>query len=340
MAHSSLSLKSTPQLSYCIFGLCVTSNEAIPGLEPSGLQSDVPDVEIHLRSLPQPHETLRDARETLVYQSRWQDEAGKPELQMWRLADSGLLRIDCSDGTQFWMDGDARHLWAVWRQGLTLEDAAAYLLGPILGILLRFRGVTCLHASAVAFGDFAAVFVGPPGSGKSTTAAAFAQRGHGVLSDDIVALVERGNFFCAVPSYPHISLWPESVGMLFGNSDALPHFTPDWEKRRLALRGNYRFETRELPLAAIYLLGPRTSISVPRIEPVDPRAALMALLPETYATNILDAQMRASEFEVLGRLLARVPARRLSASDDPSGLQRLCTQVALDLESAPATGSF
>ncbi|HTS13042.1 MAG TPA: hypothetical protein VMH00_13060 [Candidatus Limnocylindrales bacterium] len=330
MAHSSLLLKAASQLSYRIFGLCVSSNEAIPGLEPSAPIAEASDVEIHLGSLPHAHEALRDSREILIYRSRWHDEAGRPELQMWRLAESGLLRIDCVDGTQFWIDGDAQHLWATWPQTLTLEDAASYLLGPILGILLRFRGITCLHASAVAFGDLAAAFVGPPGSGKSTTAAAFVQRGHAVLSDDIVALVERRNLFCAVPSYPHISLWPESVGMLFGDSDALPHFTPDWEKRRLALRGNYRFETRELPLAAIYLLGPRTSISVPRIEPLDTRTALMALLPETYATNILDAQMRASEFEVLGRLVNGIPIRRLSARDESAGLQLLCDHVLAD----------
>jgi len=282
---------------------------------------------------PYRQEEMPESRQILAYQSSSKNEDGKPELEMWRISDTALLRIAYADGTQFWMDRDARELWAAWPENLTLEDAASYLLGPILGVLLRFRGATCLHASAVAFGDRAVAFVGPPGSGKSTTAAALAQRGHAVLSDDIVALVERDNAFFAVPAYPHLSLWPESVGMLYGDSNALPRFTPAWDKRRLALGGDCKFEERELPVAAIYLLGDRRPDSGPGIASVDLRAALLELLPNTYATNILDAQMRAREFEILGRLVARVPVRKLSPSDDSTHLESLCEQVLADFQS-------
>jgi len=48
-------------------------------------------------------------------------------------------------------------------------------------------------------------FVGAEGAGKSTTAAAFALEGHGVLSDDVVALAENASEFVVLPAY-HPSL--------------------------------------------------------------------------------------------------------------------------------------
>ena len=107
-------------------------------------------------------------------------------------------------------------------ENLTIEDMATYLLGPVLGLLLRLRGVTCLHASAVAFGETAVAFVGSEGAGKSTTAAALARRGHAILSDDIVALAEHNGSFFVHPAYPYLCLWPESVESLYGSAEALP----------------------------------------------------------------------------------------------------------------------
>ena len=75
------------------------------------------------------------------------------------------------------MDRHGTKLWASWPSHSSVEEAATYLLGPVLGLLLRFRGVTCLHASAVAIGDSVIAFVGAEGAGKSTTAAAFARPG-------------------------------------------------------------------------------------------------------------------------------------------------------------------
>jgi dephospho-CoA kinase len=60
---------------------------------------------------------------------------------------------------------------------------------------MLLRGVVCLHASAVAIGDEAIALLGPAGSGKSTTAAAFAERGYSVLAEDVVTLDDRGDHF-------------------------------------------------------------------------------------------------------------------------------------------------
>ncbi len=263
--------------------------------------------------------------------SSYSAETCEPGPRVWRVAKGAFLRIAYSDGMQFWLDRKRETLWAVWPGTLSLEDAASYLLGPILGLLLRLRGVTCLHASAVAFKDRSVAFVGAQGAGKSTTAAAFARHGYGVLSDDIVALVDREGVFHVMPAYPQLSLWPDSVKMLYGSSEALPRFIPDWEKRRLDL-GNQgtRFESRPLPLGAIYILGERRPDPAPYLESMRPQSALLSLVAHTYANKILDREMRASEFAVLGWLVTTIPIRQVHPHQDANRLEELCRVIRED----------
>ena len=237
--------------------------------------------------------------ETLTYVSPYTTDSGEPALRVWRIAED-FLRLDYFDGMQFWLDRNGSTIWADWPDTLFVEDAATYLLGPVLGIVLRMRGVTCLHASAVAFGNSVAAFVGSAGFGKSTTAAALARHGHSVVSDDIVALVERDGAFFVLPAYPYLCLWPDSVSILFGAEKRLPSFSPTWDKRQLTLSEHrLRFERQSLPLGAIFLLGERSADpAAPHLEPVLPRESLLSLVADSYATNLLDKKMRANEFEL------------------------------------------
>jgi hypothetical protein len=240
-----------------------------------------------------------------------------------------MLHLEYFDGMQFWLDREGKTVWALWPDSSSLEDAATYLLGPVLGLLLRLRGVTCLHASAVALGKFAVAFAGFEGAGKSTTAAALARRGHAVISDDIVALAERDGAFFVLPAYPYLCLWPESVEMLYGASKTLPAFSPNWDKRQLSLAHNrLRFAEQPLPLGAIYLLGERSAEeTAPFLETLTQIESLVSLVAESYATSLLDKHMRVREFELLGRLLAVVPVSKLHAHEDPTRVGSLCDLI-------------
>jgi hypothetical protein len=117
--------------------------------------------------------------------------------------------------------------------------------------VLRLRGIFVLHASAVAIGDRALALAGQPGAGKSTTAAAFALLGYPVLSEDVVPVFEQGDILVVHAGYPHIRLWPDSVKLLLGSSDALPRIIPSWDKCRLDLTQNgFRLQIEPLPLSA------------------------------------------------------------------------------------------
>jgi len=319
---------------HAAFGLNIRSNLAIPGLLPLTDSGKASDVKIQLGLSPYSKCHGPGGEEELTYESQYRDESGRPALRIWKSPDGLYFRLAYFDGTQFWLGQGGNEIWATWPEASTLEDACSYLLGPVFGILLRMRGITCLHASAIALSGQAVAFVGAEGAGKSTTAAAFAREGHSVLSDDVVALTETEAGFLVVPAYPHLCLWPESVAMLYGSADALPPFSKGWEKQRLSLADREeRFESQPLPLAAAYLLGERRSNEAPSVEEVRPQAALLSLVADSFASRTLDRQMRAREFEVLGRLVSRVPVRRVFAHSNGSRIHDLCTAIREDFAS-------
>jgi hypothetical protein len=313
----------TQAYNYVAYGLSLSSNLPIAALLPTASIA-LPEVQIKLGDLPLWH----SSESTLRYASSYVSETGEPDLRIWDVDNGEFFRVLYRDGVEFWLDRGFRTLWAYWPASSSLENALSYLVGPILGLLLRLRGIVCLHASAVSINNRAVVFVGSEGMGKSTTAAAFARRGYPVLSDDIVALVERGNEFQMLPGYPRVNLWPDSVELLYGSPDALPQISPNWEKRCLSLRedGETRFEEHAQPIGGIYVLGNSTGNSTKSVEVISRKTALMTLIGNTYATNFIDSKQRAEEFQVLSRLVANVPVRKINRGK-VIGVEEFCATI-------------
>lgn len=320
-----------------VYGLRLQANLRIPGLRISSAARRA-DVQVRLAMMPA---WLNDLLATakLWHCSPWQDVDGEAALKTWKLGAVDYFRLLYRDGTSFVVDAGGTEVWADWPDELTLEDTATYLLGPIFGFLLRLRGVTCLHASAIAVDGRAIALIGPPGAGKSTTAAAFTQQGYSVLSEDVVALCDQGGSFLVQPGYPLIRLWPESVRALFGSEDALPPLTPNWDKRYLDLtRNNFSFQRQPLPLAALYLLDERSDDpATPFVESVPLHRSLIELVTNTYTNYLLDQEMRAREFDLLGRLVNHLPLRKLTPHSDPARLPELCQFILDDFRSLGAS---
>jgi hypothetical protein len=238
------------------------------------------------------------------------------------------------DQTEFVIDPAGTEIYARWPNSCTFEDALIYLQGPVLGLALRLRGVTSLHASAVAVGDRAVAVVGSAGMGKSTTAAAFARQGRAVVTDDLLALADQGSSFHVQPGLPRVLLWPDSAEALWGDAEVLPRIVPTWSKRYLDLtQPDYNFCSEPLQLGAIYVLGERGAPnSKASIEPLEGTKALIHLVANTYANRLLDAQMRARELEVLGRLVTHVPIRLVHAPDDRKSVPDVCEAILEDFQ--------
>jgi hypothetical protein len=243
------------------------------------------------------------------------------------------FELTYADGTQFVIDQAAHRVWGTFSPPLTLEDFAVYLRGPIMGFVLRRRGVIALHGSALFLGN-AVVLCGPSESGKSTTAAAMGLRGTPVLSDDIAAIKSEDGRFQIEAGYPRVCMWPEAVRELLGAPNVLPHLTPNWDKCFLPLDGTKaKFEPQKCLLGAVYLLSPRTANAhAPRIEEISARQALLELVQNTYMNWLLDREQRAAEFQVLSNLVASVPVRRIVPHIDPAKIAALCDLIVADVQ--------
>jgi len=170
-------------------------------------------------------------------------------------ADRRFFQLTYGDGTRFLMDRGATRIWGEPGTGLCHDDLCVYLLGPVMGFVLRQRGNTTLHASALSFRGRAMALVGEAGAGKSTTAAALALRGWPVLCEDVCALELIFGKYQVLPAYPRVCLWPDSVDFLFSGRAALPLIVRGWEKRFLALDGTRaEFASTCSPLAASFFL--------------------------------------------------------------------------------------
>jgi len=321
-------------LHYSAFGLSVSANRPIPGLAPVAEQCPV-DTWIRLGALPAPF--LLAAPDEIKYVSPDAASGGPPALTAWTVAGGAFWRLRYADGTEFAVDRRGREVWATWPASLTVEDTATYLLGPILGLVLRLRGVTCLHASAVALGGRALVLVGPPGAGKSTVAAVLAHAGCPVVADDVVPLAERDGAFFAQPAYPHLRLWPDSAAAIYGPAAALPRLTPTWDKRYVDLTVGNRFEARALPIGGLYLLDERRAEPfVAPFERVTGHRALLALIANTYVNYLPGPDTTGAELGRLHRLLACVPLRRVHAPTDPARLPQLARALVGDFQAHAA----
>ncbi|MFQ5744410.1 MAG: hypothetical protein ACE5HV_12600 [Acidobacteriota bacterium] len=318
---------------YQAFGLTLHANQPIPGLVPVTPRTG-PGVHIDLVGCDRGK--APEAPAELWYESP--RDGGANLLRVWKDSRNSGFRFLYGDGAAFLVDAAGGSVRATWPDTLTLEDIATYLLGPILGFVLRRRGVVCLHASAIAIDDDCIAILAPPQRGKSTTAAAFARLGYRILTDDILALVDLGEEFRVQPGHPHLRLWPQSVEALFGSADLLPRITPEhpsWDKRYLDLTGGrFQFQSQPLPLAAIYIGERCEDSATPRLEVLSGREALLTLISNTYSCQLLDKQMRAQEFDLLGRLLTRVALKRFKIRKGIHYLPSLCDLILDDCQAS------
>ena len=311
---------------YRLFGLTAACNEPIPGL--SAVEGNGFDLRIEFGSRPSQSLHRYSSCESLFFTSSVKTESGVPAFQIFSNAEGSVIRLAYADGMEFWLDCEESIVWARWPDSFTLADAAVCLLGPVFGLLLRRNGVVCLHASAVVIGHRAVLFMGASGAGKSTMAGAMARRGHALLSDDIVPIVQRSGCCCVTSAYAYVSLWPESASVLAGDRK-LPVLSGNVDKHRFEPA---TFHELDAALGAIFVLAERSSDDdCPKIEELEYPRRLLSLVENSYATSILDRNERAAEFNLFGRIVQDVPIKNLKAHANPRFLDKLCDLVEASL---------
>lgn len=318
---------------YTIFGLLLHSSRPIPGIVEA---PDSSHADVFVEWFDGPSAPSDPSQIKHWFDSPVRTEEGVPALRAWKVR-AGGSRLVYWNGVEFLIDGRAERVRVFRSLDVPFEEALSLLFDDVLAHLLRWRGMTSLHASAVRIGGGAVAFMGAVGKGKSTTAAAFVQMGYPLITDDLLPLVRKEGRFFVLPAYPQLRLWPQSVKALGHDGRRLPQLVPGREKRRLDLRQNgYSFQQEPVPLAAVYLLGERIdNEAAPYVEAVSQQAGIVALLANKYTKHLLDKEMAASDFDLLTQLAAQIRPRRIVPHADVAYLPQMCEHVLAEVESLP-----
>jgi hypothetical protein len=328
---------------YRAYGLSLAANRQIPNLLAVS-SADAPreriDLQIWFNWLPPWLMEVLGSPRTIRYVSRYLNDAGQPVLTVWLVGGGAYYLFRYAEGIDYILSRDGARLWIRASDAVAESDILSYLLGPVMGLVLRVRGVVCLHASAVAVNRRAVVFVGDNGAGKSTTAIAMGRLGYAVLSDDIVPICYNAGVAFAQPGYPRVRLRQRSLPMLSDLNPDLPPLPKVKGEGRLHFpltTDGYQFQSDPLPIGAIYLLAARSvDAHAPRVESVSPQSGIMGLLANAYANRFLDKPMRAHEFRELGHLVNQIGVRKVYPHREPSRLAMLCKVILEDISSQAA----
>ena len=193
--------------SYKAFGLSINSEIELPELSVSEPFGDI-DLVIRIGQI-----ALPKLKKTSIYRRGIRANFGEDETGLYLNWD-GVANFSAIQGNQLLIkplteDGNLLSLF-------TVSEA--------LGLILFQRGYFLLHASSVQVGNEAWCFMGNPGAGKSTTAAAFVKAGCRLLSDDLTAIgFDKNGEAHIIPAYPQLKIWDNTVkGLNFNRSELQP----------------------------------------------------------------------------------------------------------------------
>lgn len=320
---------------YKIYGLNLVTN--VPLLDIKQFYFDTNeevDICVKFGSFPEDILDALKGKKLKHYVSPWKNDSQIPRLTVDILEQENFFYFQYDTGARFVINNKTTRIWCDFPESLHIKLVELYFLGTILGFSLRCRGITCLHASCIELDGKAFALLGQSGAGKSTTAAAFANMGMPVLSDDILPIYRDEIYFLSVPGYPFLRLWPESAEAICGKEDALPFLAPDFDKRYLDISSqDYIFRQDPIPLKAIYFLEERSDAeSAPYIEMLSKRKSLILLSANTYRNELLDKTMRQQEFLFLSKLVLEISIKSVTPSSDIGNLSSLCKIIIEDFQ--------
>lgn len=239
----------------------------------------------------------------------WSDEAGGVCMRVGH-ADGGH-RLRMYEMCDFVLDAGGG---TVVIERLPHVDADAIehmLIDQALPRLLSERGELVVHAGAVCVDGDCLLLLGESGWGKSTLAASFLQRGHTLLSDDCVVMRESGTRTLAMPTYPSLRMFDDSIVNAMGDcaqSSPVAFYT---DKRRIALADGASDDA--CPVRAAYVLNdpeiPATTIG---ITPLAPMNGCMALIRHGFRLDVASSAQHRAQLQQASMAASHIPVYALS----------------------------
>lgn len=235
-----------------------------------------------------------------------------------------LARVQAEAG-EILVDADSSSMWCAASPVSDDVNVQMLVLGHPMAPLLSERGAVCIHAAAVATEGGAIAFVAPSGGGKSTLAAACVERGHELVSDDLLPLYPEDGAVSAGWAAPLLRLWlgdgrgrrcrlPRKGAVLGHPGKVVVSCEPRDHGRR---RGR-------IPLVGMFLLGESEDERWRFGEPLTARERFVALRQHLMGPEPATDRQQSAAFHRLAEVANRVWVRPLAL---PAGLSELDTIV-------------
>ncbi|MBV9952955.1 MAG: hypothetical protein JO291_13455 [Acidimicrobiia bacterium] len=177
--------------------------------------------------------------------------------------------------------------------GLGSAESRSHPAATALSNLLARDGRQTLHVGAVEIDGNAALIVGPPGAGKSTTALAAAVCGAGFIGDDACALDDLQHWTDGAPTvhalFASAKLWPDS-GDELGAAAWTTMGRTSADKPVVSVDGRVRVTNRGRVTALVILRPPGPVVTGPT--PIAAAHALRGLIPTVRSNHIDDRELR------------------------------------------------
>jgi len=308
-ADTNIDFHNAPLYTYQVYGLTVASNFAFASNLLSGL--DTTDVIVSLSQHIPDYNNLHDR--LLIYKSPLSTPAGAALIQLYRSGDIDILRF--SDAAEFFLYSDRIECYLL--DSAFQDMIEIWLLGQVFSYFLERNGIPILHASAVALGDYAIAFLAVKGSGKTSFAASFMQKGYPLLSDDLLALDFFGEVIAVRPGYPQMRMWDDQVAYFLAGKN-LPRIHPDIPKYRVPVSQHAfgDFCTKNKPLSFLYLLERDNNLDIDApttIHAIPSSDALIILLQHSFSPNLVQAAgFQPERLKLLTKLVETIPVRTIS----------------------------
>ena len=233
---------------------------------------------------------------------------GMADYRLFRAGESVILRVS----------GQASFIVSVGRIGYraapatSAETLTALLFSSVFSIWLELIGSIVLHGSTVDVGGQGVAFLARSGRGKSSLAAEFLRSGWRLLGDDHAVVERHGGRWVGIPALPWINVNRDLADYLGAGFDGLDSIHPNVKKRRLPLSDDQRAHGG-VPLGRIVVLDRRNRSTSIRLDRMEPKDALRALVEHSAAPRSVEAAgLQPERLPLLAELVNRVGVWRLS----------------------------
>jgi hypothetical protein len=236
-------------------------------------------------------------------------------------AAAGQCLIELPRVARYWVNG-AGEIVIAPAPGARPEDVRVFVLSSAMAAIAHQRGLLAMHASGIAVDGRAVLFAGESGAGKSTLTAAFHDRGHPIVSDDLCVITfDAAGTPMVHPGYRHVKLWADSLAEVGRTLGERRHQRAGMQKYCVSVPGAGL--SAPLPVALIFLLTTKLSERI-ELQPMTGRAKVKALLRETYRRRMSAALgQRNSHFAQCTALGSHVRMVRVQRPFHLSGIAEL-----------------